>query len=79
MHHPFEKLFDDALRKSTDGENLIADVAFDLKGKGYQPSEIYLALRHFEHGLIQDRDIALAKAALEELAPFAEDAKEEVE
>jgi hypothetical protein len=70
MAHPFAKMFDAALRKSSpdDFDNRILLVAEDLKKKGYRDSEIHMVLEKFAKGLIDPKDAAAANEALEEFS-----------
>ncbi len=70
MAHPFAKMFDTALRKSTpdDFENHILLAAEGLKEKGYRVEEIHEVLRKFANGLIDPNESAIAKEALEEFS-----------
>lgn len=68
--HPFEALFEKALRESVEGENHITESAFHIADKGYPPKEVHAALDHFTHTLIDDADRALAEEALEEFVSF---------
>lgn len=52
MKHPFEKIFDDALRKSTGEDNRLTRALEELLEKGYQEDEVFRALTHFSKGLI---------------------------
>ena len=65
MHHPFEKLFVRALRKSTEEDNVVLQVVEDLERKGYNPKEIHTALARFHHSLIDEKDSELVVEALE--------------
>jgi SOS response regulatory protein OraA/RecX len=73
MAHPFEKLFDAALRQSTPTENRVLDVAEELRKKGYSPKEIYDVLAALHRALLSDRDVALVGEAVDEFATYLEE------
>lgn len=68
MAHPFEKIFDTALKKSTEDENLVLDEAEKILKKGYSPSEIYVVLKKLHHSLVLDADERIVGEALEEFS-----------
>lgn len=68
MTHPFAKMFEAALKKSTVDENLVLAEAEKLKGKGYRVEEIYEVLKKFSTGIIDDVDAEVAREALEEFS-----------
>lgn len=70
MAHPFEKMFDKALRKSTPEENLVLEEAEALRAKGYSVSEIYDVLLHLRGALVQDKDRAIVNEATEEFSRY---------
>ena len=65
MAHPFEKMFERALRKSTPEENLVAKEAQSLLEKGYREEEVLGVLKHLRASLIQDEDMEVVKEAIE--------------
>ncbi len=67
MAHPFERIFDTALRESRDGDNELVTAVQNLVESGYAEGEVIAALKHFSHGLLQDSDIDTANAALDSL------------
>lgn len=67
MAHPFEKMFLNALRKSTIDENLVLEEAKKLIAKGYAPTEIHEVLSKLASGLIADGDVEIVTDVLEEL------------
>ncbi|MES2007072.1 MAG: hypothetical protein V4436_03115 [Patescibacteria group bacterium] len=69
-NHPFEKMFEKALRKSTPDENLVLLEAEDLKKKGYSIDEIYGVLVHLRDALIQDKDRDILNEATEEFSRY---------
>ncbi len=70
MGHPFEKLFDAALRKSTPLDNQVLYEAEQLKVKGYSALEIYEVLLKMQKALIRDEDEAVLKEAAEEMSRY---------
>jgi hypothetical protein len=70
MTHPWEKLFDKALRKSTEDENLVLAEAEDLRAKGYSVDEIYSVLTHLRDALIQDKDKNIVVEAADEFSRY---------
>jgi len=73
MAHPFEKMFDKALEKSSLEHNEVFVVAEKLLEKGYRAEEIGEVLKKLEKTLIQDEDIEVIKEALEEFSQYLED------
>jgi DNA-binding transcriptional MerR regulator len=73
MSHPFTKMFDAALKKSTDQDNLVLETAEKLKEKGYRIEEIHEVLHAFHKSLIDPKDIRIAKEALEEFSTYLEE------
>ncbi len=67
MSHPFEKLFDTALRKSTEDDNFVTKEALRLLEKGYSENEICGVLRKLEKSLIEPKDEMLVREAWEEV------------
>ncbi len=78
MHHPFEKLFMRALRKSTEEDNAVLRVVTDLGHKGYNPKEIHTALAHFQRSLIDEKDSEFVDEALEVLGEGGDDDDQEL-
>lgn len=76
MAHPFEKLFELALKKSTGGENYVLNEAEKLKEKGYPVDEIYTVLKKLRNSLIQDADVEIVTEATEEFSRHASHAEE---
>ena len=66
MAHPFEKIFDAALKKSTPMDNVVLTEAKKLKRKGYSLREIYEVLLKLKQGLIDDKDSEIVAEAAEE-------------
>lgn len=68
--HPFEKMFEKALKKSTLDENLVLLEAEDLRRKGYGVDEIHGVLVHLRDSLIGDADVEILKEATEEFSRY---------
>ncbi len=73
MAHPFEKLFEKALKKSTVDENLVFKEAKKLQEKGYRTEEIGSVLTKLEKALIDDGESTIVREAREELCGEDED------
>jgi len=67
MAHPFEKMFEKALNKSSEGENLVTQEAQRLLGKGYSFTEIHSVLSHLAQSLINEHDELLIRETITEL------------
>ena len=76
MAHPFEKLFELALKKSTREENYVLNEAEKLKEKGYPVDEIYTVLKKLQNSLIQDADVEIVTEATEEFSRHGSHAEE---
>ena len=63
----FEKLFDTALKQSSEDENMVVEAANDLRMKGYNPCEILETLVGLKKKCIQDEDITYLQEAIEEM------------
>jgi hypothetical protein len=72
MAHPFEKMFDKALKKSTPLDNEVLVVAEKLREKGYSPEEIGTVLKKLHKSLIQPEDSEIVGEALEEFNQYLE-------
>lgn len=59
MAHPFEKMFDAALKKSTPELNVVEKEARKILEKGYRQEEICAVLLKLEKSLIDDREIEI--------------------
>lgn len=70
MAHPFTKLFDTALKKSTDDENLVLKEAFKIKDRGYSTEEIHRVLLALQKSLIDDDEVAIVTEAMEEIEEY---------
>lgn len=76
MAHPFEKLFEKALKKSTVDENLVLKEAAKLIEKGYRLEEICTVLTKLEKSLIDDAEAAIIREAREETCEEGDDEDE---
>lgn len=72
MGHPFLKMFEGALRKSTEDDNVVLREVLKLKQKGYSVSEIHAVLLKLEQGLIDDGESGIVKEAREEFERYLE-------
>lgn len=70
MAHPFEKMFEKALRQSTEQENLVLEEAEALRKKGYSVEEIHGVLAHLRDALIQDHERDIVAEATEEFEKY---------
>jgi len=68
MPHPFAKMFNTALKKSTIEDNLVLKEAEKLKDKGYSPEEIHRVLVSAGIGLIDDTESKIVAEAVEEFS-----------
>lgn len=66
MSHPFTKMFENALRKSTPLDNLVLVEAEKLRDKGYSENEIYTVLVKLQKGLIDKDESEVVAEAVEE-------------
>ena len=78
MAHPFTKMFDTALRNSTELDNRVLLEAEKLLKKGYAPLEIYTVLVKLQKSLIDKTEAAIVAEAVEEFSRFVDlDGEEE--
>ncbi len=70
MAHPFLKLFDAALRRSTPDDNQVLVEAELLRAKGYGVEEIHAVLLKMQQELVRDEDHEVAKEAAEEMSRY---------
>ncbi len=73
MAHPFAKMFDKALAKSTDFDNAILTEAERLLEKGYSGFEIAGVLDKLARSLIDQKEAAIALEAFEEFKHYLVD------
>ncbi len=64
MSHPFTKIFEKALKKSTVDENLVFDEAIKLRKKGYSVSEIRSVLDKLQKSLSDESEEKIVGEAL---------------
>jgi hypothetical protein len=74
MAHPFEKMFDKALKKSTLEYNEVLVEAEKLKTKGYRVEEIATVLTKLHKSLIDKTEAEIVGEAAEEFSRYLEDA-----
>lgn len=65
MAHPFEKIFLDALKQSTELDNVVLEKAEEIIEKGYQKDEVAKVLAQLAKGLIDTHEVALVQEAYE--------------
>lgn len=70
MAHPFSKLFDAALKRSTPTDNHVLKEAELLRAKGYGVEEIYAVLLKMQQELVRDEDHEVAREAAEEMSRY---------
>jgi hypothetical protein len=70
MAHPFEKMFEKALRKSSPDENLVLVEAEELRRKGYSVEEIYSVLTHLRDALIPDLERSILVETCDEFEKY---------
>ena len=73
MAHPFQKMFETALERSTPEENEVLAEAEKLKEKGYSPEEIYSVLKKFRIGLIDDDESDIVSEAVVEFSRYVDE------
>jgi len=66
MKHPFAKILYQALKRSTEYENLVLEEAEKLREKGYPEAEIREVLLSVREGLLEEKDIEIMEEALAE-------------
>ncbi len=72
MSHPFTRLFDTALNKSSLDNNLVLKEAEKIKEKGYRPEEILGVLNRLHEGLIDDGESEIVGEAVEEFSRYVD-------
>ena len=70
MAHPFLKMFDKALKKSSPEHNEVLLEAEKLREKGYRVEEIAEVLQKLQKSLIQDDEFEIVGEAVEEFAQY---------
>lgn len=64
--HPFERIFMNALKKSTLDENLVLCEALKIRKKGYAHAEILAVLSKLQKSLIDNIESQIVEQAIEE-------------
>ena len=65
MAHPFEKLFEKAIKSSLEDENQVLRVAEKLREKGYDFDEILEVLTKLQGSLIDDDEAEVVQDAID--------------
>lgn len=65
MAHPFEKIFEKALKKSSPEENHVLSIAERLREKGYAHDEILKVLSKLQNSLIDDDEAEIVQDAID--------------
>lgn len=65
MSHPFEKMFERALKDSLTEENLVLREAEKLREKGYSQKEIVDVLTKLQKSLIDDTEAEIVQDAID--------------
>lgn len=73
MSHPFEKMFDRAIKKSTPLDNAVLAEAEKLREKGYSPDEIMTVLRKLHKSLIDKDEAEVVGEAVEEFSRYVDE------
>lgn len=73
MSHPFEKMFDRAIKKSTPLENAVLAEAEKIREKGYSAEEIIAVLRKLEKSLIDKDEAEIVGEAVEEFSRYVDE------
>lgn len=73
MAHPFEKIFYNAIKKSTDFDNEVLTQAEKFREKGYSGVEIATVLQKLAKSLIDPKEAEFVEEALEEFVQYFED------
>lgn len=73
MSHPFEKMFDRAIKKSTSLENAVLAEAEKIREKGYSAEEIIAVLRKLEKSLIDKDEAEIVGEAVEEFSRYVDE------
>lgn len=66
MKHPWGKMFDRALRKSTREDNRVLEKAEELHEKGYRAEEIAEVLERLAKSLVDEEEERVVRYALED-------------
>ncbi len=67
MAHPFEKIFEKALKKSASDQNEVTIEAVKILKKGYAQKEIVEVLTKLRKALIDEKDEAIIQETIDEI------------
>ncbi len=70
MAHPFAKMFDQALKKSTPEDNQVLVEAEKIIKKGYSATEVFTVLTKLQKSLIDSTESELVSEAAEEISRY---------
>jgi hypothetical protein len=73
MAHPFEKMLDAAIKKSTPLENEVLAAAEKLREKGYSAHEIFTVLVKLQKSLIDKDEAEIVEEAVEEFSRYVDE------
>lgn len=73
MAHPFEKIFAEALKNSSEFDNVVLEKAEGLVVKGYAGREIAQVLQKYAKGLIDPKEELIVQEAFEEFAHYLDE------
>jgi SOS response regulatory protein OraA/RecX len=73
MAHPFERIFEKALKKSSVDENVVLKEAQKLLEKGYPTEEVCTVLKKLEKALIDDGEATIVREAQKEACEEEDD------
>lgn len=70
MAHPFTKIFDQALSKSSAEENFVLSEAEKIIKKGYSAQEVFDVLTKLQKSLIDKNEADIVSEAAEEISRY---------
>lgn len=70
MAHPFTKIFDQALSKSSAEENFVLSEAEKIIKKGYSAQEVFDVLTKLQKSLIDKNEADIVAEAAEEISRY---------
>lgn len=70
MAHPFVKIFDQALKKSSPEDNQVLIEAEKIIKKGYSATEVFTVLTKLQKSLIDNTEAELVNEAAEEVSRY---------
>jgi len=70
MAHPFTKMFDQALKKSSVEDNQVLVEAEKIITKGYSATEVYNVLTKLQKSLIDATEAEIVSEAVEEVSRY---------